>query len=80
MATTAFDTVGVRPEHDVSKETDVEKRVDDSHAHGLETNSNGSYKADNDSDRFQPGVQRVRAITEIWSKSTLISMFVLYDY
>lgn len=31
-----------------------------------------------ESDNFQNGVQRVRAITEIWSKPTLISMFILY--
>ena len=29
------------------------------------------------SEEFQNGVQRVRAITEIWDKKTLITMFVL---
>ena len=29
------------------------------------------------SDEFQNGVQRVRAITAVWSKTTLISMFCL---
>jgi hypothetical protein len=77
MATTAFDTDGVRPEHDVSKEFNIEKSINPtSHAQG-ETGSDGGLKADNDSERFQPGVQRVRAITEIWSKSTLIAMFIL---
>jgi len=78
MASTAFDTDGVRPEHDISKEFDIEKSINPaSHAHAVETASDGGVKADNDSERFQPGVQRVRAITEIWSKPTLISMFVL---
>jgi len=78
MATTAFDTDAVRPEYDVSKGLDMEKNVTPiSNAHQMETGSDGGVKADNDSDRFQPGVQRVRAITEIWSKSTLISMFIL---
>jgi len=77
MATTAFDTDAVRPEYDVSKGLDMEKNVTPiSNAHQMETGSDGGVKADNDSDRFQPGVQRVRAITEIWSKSTLISMFI----
>jgi hypothetical protein len=35
-------------------------------------------REDNDSEEFQQGVERVRAITAIWSKSTLISMFILY--
>lgn len=30
------------------------------------------------SEEFQDGVQRVRAITEIWSRNTLATMFVLY--
>lgn len=41
------------------------------------SNDNGASSSDGDSERFQEGVQRVRAITTIWSKSTLISMFVL---
>lgn len=32
---------------------------------------------DYDSDDFQNGVQRVRAITTVWSRPTLISMFIL---
>jgi hypothetical protein len=32
---------------------------------------------DDDSDDFQNGVQRVRAITSVWSRPTLISMFIL---
>jgi hypothetical protein len=64
MATTAFDTDGVRPAHDVSKEFDVEKSINHN-AQAVEA------------EKFQPGVQRVRAITEIWSKQTLIAMFIL---
>jgi hypothetical protein len=70
MASTAFDTDGVRPSHDVSKEFDVEKSI---HA---QPRSVGSDKADEEA-RFQPGVLRVRAITDIWSKQTLIIMFIL---
>lgn len=33
--------------------------------------------AGSESDEFQDGVRRVRAITTIWSKSTLCSMFAL---
>lgn len=78
MASTAFDTDGVRPEHDVSKEFDMEKSINPaSNSHAVETDSNGGLKDDNSSEQFQPGVQRVRAITEIWSKSTLIAMFIL---
>jgi hypothetical protein len=75
MATTAFDTDGVRPAHDVSKEFDVEKSINHT-SQGVEAGSDGGYKTD-DSEKFQPGVQRVRAITEIWSKQTLIAMFIL---
>jgi hypothetical protein len=75
MATTAFDTDGVRPAHDVSKEFDIEKSIDPA-SHGVETASDGGYKTD-DSEKFQAGVQRVRAITEIWNKQTLIAMFIL---
>ena len=40
--------------------------------------SEGSDVHDDDKPEvFQRGVDRVRAITEIWSKGTLISMFVL---
>lgn len=61
-----------RPSHDV----DIEKRGDGVvHAH--ETNSDTETKSI-ESDNFQNGVQRVRAITEIWSKETLIIMFILY--
>ena len=61
----------VRP----SKDLDIEKSVNpNSHSH--ETNSDGDTKSV-ESETFQNGVQRVRAITEIWSKQTLIIMFVL---
>jgi hypothetical protein len=75
MATTAFDTDGVRPAHDVSKEFDIEKSINPA-SHGVETASDGGYKTDH-SEKFQAGVQRVRAITEIWNKQTLIAMFIL---
>lgn len=51
----------------------------------IETEAGGAYDShsynkgdDARSEEFQGGVQRVRAITEIWSKKTLICMFVLY--
>ena len=41
--------------------------------------SHSSKKGDDaHSEDFQDGVQRVRAITEIWSRRTLGTMFVLY--
>jgi hypothetical protein len=75
MATTAFDTDGMRPAHDVSKEYDVEKSINHT-SQAVDATSDGGYKTD-DSEKFQPGVQRVRAITEIWNKQTLIAMFIL---
>jgi hypothetical protein len=74
MASTAFDTDGVRPSHDVSKEFDVEKSINPM-PHSVD--GDGSDKTDEEA-RFQPGVLRVRAITEIWTKQTLIVMFILY--
>jgi hypothetical protein len=75
MASTAFDSDAVRSAHDVSKEFNAEKSINPTHV--LETNSDGGYSSD-DPEKFQAGVQRVRAITEIWSKKTLIAMFILY--
>ncbi|EAT78310.1 hypothetical protein HBI56_232170 [Parastagonospora nodorum] len=74
MASTAFDDA-VRPSNDVSRQYDVEKSINP-HSQGVETSSDGGLKADDDSEKFQNGVQRVRAITEIWTKQTLIAMFI----
>ncbi|CAI6331894.1 unnamed protein product [Periconia digitata] len=52
---------------------DVEKRVKDVD----ETTDITSQNSDQGSETFQNGVERVRAITSIWSQSTLVSMFVL---
>lgn len=71
---TAFDTDSVKPVPQISKEIDVEKNFSGNH-HTTEVSSNDGLK-DNESEQFQPGVQRVRAITDIWSKQTLIAMFV----
>jgi hypothetical protein len=75
MASTAFDADAVRPAHDVSKEFDIEKSINPN-SHAVESSSQDGYKTD-DSENFQNGVQRVRAITEIWNKQTLIVMFIL---
>ncbi|KAH5452991.1 hypothetical protein HBI31_238770 [Parastagonospora nodorum] len=74
MASTAFDDA-VRPSNDVSRQYDVEKSINP-HSQDVETSSDGGLKADDDSEKFQNGVQRVRAITEIWTKQTLIAMFI----
>ncbi|KAH7093400.1 major facilitator superfamily domain-containing protein [Paraphoma chrysanthemicola] len=74
MATTAFDVDAVRPAYDVSKEYDIEKSAQPT-SHGVD-NGSDSFKPDTDSEKFQDGVQRVRAITDIWSKQTLILMFI----
>lgn len=76
MASTAFDDNAIRHSHDVARQYEVEKTINP-HSHGVETSSDGGLKADDDSEKFQNGVQRVRAITEIWTKQTLIAMFVL---
>lgn len=51
---------------------DMEKSETDPRVEDL-----SGYGSDGQSDKFQDGVQRVRAITTIWSKYTLLSMFVL---
>lgn len=54
---------------------DMEKNVNTSHD-VVEVNSESGYNSDK-SEEFQPGVQEIRAITSIWSKPMLITMFVL---
>jgi hypothetical protein len=76
MALTSFDHDGVRLAHDVANKFDMEKNINPQ-SHGVEASSDGGLKAEDDSERFQNGVQRVRAITEIWNKQTLIAMFIL---
>ncbi|KAF1831752.1 MFS general substrate transporter [Decorospora gaudefroyi] len=57
-----------------SKEIDAEKNSD-GQFHARETGSDGETKSV-ESENFQNGVQRVRAITEVWSKKYLIMMFI----
>lgn len=67
----------VRPADDVSRpphDLDIEKRGGGAvHEMASDTETKSV-----ESDNFQNGVQRVRAITEIWSKKTLVTMFTLY--
>lgn len=72
VAAPAIPAAAVTQDH--PKENDIEKSVNPT---SQETSSNDGIKEDRESERFQPGVQRVRAITEIWSKQTMIAMFVL---
>ncbi|EOA91626.1 hypothetical protein ACJQWK_03094 [Exserohilum turcicum] len=64
----------VRPADDVSRpphDLDIEKRGGGAvHEMASDTETKSV-----ESDNFQNGVQRVRAITEIWSKKTLVTMF-----
>ncbi|KAF1971433.1 MFS general substrate transporter [Bimuria novae-zelandiae CBS 107.79] len=53
---------------------DVEKNH---HADVIAPSEDSEVPDDSKSETFQPGVERVRAITEIWSTTTLISMFIL---
>jgi len=76
MASTEFDDSAIRASHDVARQYDMEKSINP-HSQGVETSSDGGLKSDDDSEKFQNGVQRVRAITEIWTKQTLIAMFIL---
>jgi hypothetical protein len=55
---------------------DIEKKGETG-VNSQETGSNAETKSV-ESENFQNGVQRVRAITEIWDKKTLITMFILY--
>ncbi|KAM5350031.1 hypothetical protein ACJ41O_006536 [Fusarium nematophilum] len=54
---------------------DVEKNVD-ANADVADVSSDKGHETDG-SERFQDGIQRVRAISTIWSKPTLITMFLL---
>lgn len=67
---------GVQPSQEIAYESHNGKGVTP-HSNLAETSSDG-YRADEE--KFQPGVQRVRAITEIWSKQTMIIMFILYAF
>jgi len=72
---TAFDTEPVRPAP-IPTDIDVEKsNATNPHTYTHETNSQDGFKKD-ESEHFQAGVQRVRAITDIWTKETQIAMFV----
>lgn len=42
-----------------------------------EVNHDTKQESDAESENFQGGVQRVRAITSVWSKKTMIIMFCL---
>ncbi|KAJ4344462.1 uncharacterized protein N0V89_012204 [Didymosphaeria variabile] len=53
---------------------DVEKN---GHADVIAPSDGSEVRDDDRSEEFQQGVERVRAITAIWSKTTLISMFIL---
>ena len=55
-----------------SKDMDIEKNPN------LHSANSDDETKSVESENFQNGVQRVRAITEIWSKKTLITMFILY--
>ncbi|KAL6703648.1 hypothetical protein ACN47E_009422 [Coniothyrium glycines] len=55
-----------------SVDFDIEKKGP---ADGIDSQSETDTKSV-ESEKFQDGVQRVRAITEIWSKKTLICMFI----
>jgi hypothetical protein len=59
-----------------SGENDIEKNAG-ARFHAHEARSDAETKSV-ESEQFQNGVQRVRAITEVWDKKTLIIMFVLY--
>ena len=52
---------------------DVEKTNVNVHADGSDASGFDSDKPE----EFQDGVERIRAITAIWSRSTLITMFIL---
>lgn len=55
---------------------DMEKNETGVNTHAHEAGSDAETTSV-ESETFQNGVQRVRAITEIWDKKTLITMFVL---
>lgn len=57
----------------------MEKKIHDQDPHEMSVDPNRPNIPSDDaaSDEFQEGVQRVRAITASWSKTTLWVMFVL---
>ncbi|KAF2853038.1 siderophore iron transporter-like protein mirB [Plenodomus tracheiphilus IPT5] len=58
-----------------SKEIDIEKSGPTPALDTRDSHSDSDAKSV-ESEQFQNGVQRVRAITEIWDKKTLVSMFI----
>lgn len=70
------------PEHELSNAAQVQTSVDSEKQTTPETkevfsNSPNDEGFDSDKNDFQGGVKRVRAITTIWSKPMLASMFAL---
>ena len=57
-------------------ETDAEKNAQSSSAN--EVKPGEGYDSDDRSEDYQGGVQRVRAVTTLWSKKTLWIMFAVY--
>lgn len=55
---------------------DTEKNVPHNDA-VFEVNNDQKQDSDGESEDFQEGVRRVRAITSVWTKQTMITMFVL---
>lgn len=59
----------------VPDSTDAEKAVGVNHV--VHETDDNLYMERKDSDNFQGGVQRVRAITSIWSAKTMALTFIL---
>ncbi len=74
-------TAGVmRTSHDVDAEKNhpVVAHTGSDHSSDNATPSTNEYDIDGEKvQEFQNGVERVRIITSMWSKPTLISMFIL---
>jgi hypothetical protein len=72
-------TAPIRLERPISQQFDAEKNGADPNTTEISGNkTNEDAGSDSDvSEKYQNGVQRVRAITSIWSKYTLASMFAL---
>jgi hypothetical protein len=59
------------PKHDIEKSTAPTEGIQEFPAGNLSDSDQASTD-------FQDGIQRVRAITSTWSKTTLCTMFILY--
>ena len=65
------------PHQDARSSGDEEKNtaIPQTVASGVQADGDSNFESDGE---YQEGVERVRAITAVWTKKTLLSMFLMY--